>query len=198
MYYPWKTTEQKVNKASSNIISVKRKNHKKKNLGMILEKDINNSNSFYQQEKKALIFKNAVPIQIVKVEYPKRQKAKIVEAYYRLNSLPDYHGIYKNRYLSFDVKQTENTKYFSLNNISAHQINYLKQIQDFGGISFLIIYFKKLNEYFYLPIDFLISYYVDESNKKNIPYYIFKKYLWNIPFGYRPRIDFLQIVDKFI
>ncbi|KND62591.1 Holliday junction resolvase RecU [Candidatus Phytoplasma phoenicium] len=184
------------NKSSYNLQM--KKNTIKSNLGSSLEKDINASNLAYQHQQKALIFKNAVPIQIVKVEYPKRQKAKIVEAYFRLNSLPDYHGIYRQRYLSFDVKEINNINYFPLRNISPHQITYLKQIKNFGGISFFIIHFKKHNEYFYLSIDDLNIYYQEYPKKKSIPYSFMKKHFWNITYGYYPRLDYLKIVDKFI
>lgn len=183
---------------SSYNIQIKKKNTIKSNLGLSLEEDINASNLAYKNQNKALIFKNAIPIQIVKVEYPKRQKAKIVEAYFRLNALPDYHGIYRNRYLSFDVKETHNINYFTLQNISPHQINYLQQIKKFGGISFLIIHFKKYKEYFYLSIDDLTNYYQENPKKKSIPYNFMKKNFRNIDYGYYPRLDYLKIVDKFI
>ena len=53
----------------------------KANLGSSLEDDLNKTNLFYRQHGVALIYKKPTPIQIVKVEYPARSKAKIVEAY---------------------------------------------------------------------------------------------------------------------
>ncbi|MDV3147103.1 MAG: Holliday junction resolvase RecU, partial [Sweet potato little leaf phytoplasma] len=95
--------------------------NKKSNLGKQLEQDINLTNNFYKENKIAFIHKNEIPIQVVKVEYAQRNKTKIVEAYYRLKSLPDYQGIYKGKYLSFDVKETNNLNKFPLKNIPNHQ-----------------------------------------------------------------------------
>ncbi|WCA22418.1 Holliday junction resolvase RecU [Candidatus Phytoplasma oryzae] len=174
-----------------------KKNYNKKNLGISLEKDINLTNSFYQKQNIALIYKNAIPIKIKKVEYSKRQKTQITQAYFHSNSLPDYHGLYKGKFLSFDVKETNNKNSFSLRNIPFHQIQNLNQIQKLKGISFFIIYFKYQKKYFYLPIDFLNNH-IQKYKTKSINYKIFEKELIQIPFGYCPRIDYLSIVNKFI
>lgn len=153
---------------------------------------------FYAQKNIALIYKNEIPIKITKVEYPNRKKAKIIQAYFNLKSLPDYHGLYKGKFISFDVKETSHKTNFSLSNIPLHQIKTLTKINNLKGISFFIIHFKQKNKYFYLPIDFLNNYLIQNNLKKSINYKIFEKELFQIPFGYYPRIDYLKIVDKFI
>ena len=50
------------------------------NRGMSLEDDINKSNSYYLTKELAVIYKKPTPIQIVKVDYPKRSAAKITTA----------------------------------------------------------------------------------------------------------------------
>ncbi|MDO8167907.1 Holliday junction resolvase RecU [Candidatus Phytoplasma melaleucae] len=182
------------------FLKIDRTNNKtirKNNLGSSLEKDINLTNIFYREQKIAFIHKNEIPIQVVKVEYPNRQKAKIVEAYYKFKSLPDYQGIYKGKYLSFDVKETNNPKYFNLSNIPQHQIYNLQEVQKLKGISFFIINFKTKNKYFYLPINYLTDF-LNNSSKKSISYDIFEQNFFMIPFRYNPRLDYLKIVDKFI
>ncbi|KOR75402.1 Holliday junction-specific endonuclease [Candidatus Phytoplasma pruni] len=129
MDYPFK-------KEKNNVIS------NKNNLGANLERDINLTNRFYQEQEIALVYKNEIPIQVVRVEYPQRKQAKIVEAYYRTSSLPDYHGIYKGKFLSFDVKETNNKNNFPLSNIPQHQIEILQRAQKFNGIAFFIVHFK--------------------------------------------------------
>ncbi|MDO8060106.1 Holliday junction resolvase RecU [Candidatus Phytoplasma citri] len=185
MKYPTKINNQNLNY------------NKKSNLGKQLEQDINLTNKFYQENQIAFIHKNEIPIQVVKVEYAQRKKTKIVEAYYRLKSLPDYQGIYKGKYLSFDAKETNNVKKFPLKNIPNHQIIYLQKINELKGIAFLIINFKRHNQYFYLPISFLNNF-IQKSSSKSIDYQIFINELWQIPYSYRPRLDYLQIVNKFI
>ncbi|WEK82557.1 MAG: hypothetical protein PR2021_4910 [Candidatus Phytoplasma pruni] len=184
MDYPFK-------KEKNNVIS------NKNNLGANLERDINLTNRFYQEQEIALVYKNEIPIQVVRVEYPQRKQAKIVEAYYRTSSLPDYHGIYKSKFLSFDVKETNNKNNFPLSNIPQHQIEILQRAQKFNGIAFFIVHFKIKNKYFYLPIDFLTNF-LNNNKAKSISYQIFEKELFNIPFNYNPRIDYLKVIDKFI
>lgn len=173
------------------------KNNNKSNLGSNLERDINLTNDFYRDNKIALIFKNEVPIKVVKVDYSSRKRAKIVEAYYCLNSLPDYQGLYRGRYLCFDVKETNNKTSFPLSNIPQHQIDSLNHVKQFNGISFFIIHFKFHNKYFYLPIEFLNNY-IKNCSKKSINYKIFEENLHHIDLVYVPRLNYLKIVDKYL
>ena len=53
------------------------------NRGMSLEEDVNQSNAYYLVHKIANIHKKPTPVQVVSVQYPSRNKAKIVEAYYK-------------------------------------------------------------------------------------------------------------------
>ncbi len=52
------------------------------NRGMTLEEDINVTNNDYLLTDTAIIHKKPTPINIVKVDYPSRNKAKITEAYF--------------------------------------------------------------------------------------------------------------------
>ena len=52
--------------------------------GMTLEDMINQSNEYYLSHHRANIHKKPTPIQVVKVDYPRRSAAKITEVYYRL------------------------------------------------------------------------------------------------------------------
>ena len=67
--------------------------------GMRLENDINDSNKYYRELDKALIYKKPTPVQVVHVDYPKRQRAKITEAYYKTPSTTDYNGVYRGKYI---------------------------------------------------------------------------------------------------
>lgn len=107
--FPIKRATRKVNKTKNNIgyQTVKKtqpkkdgeKNLRKANLGMVLEEMINDTNTYYLNNNIAVIHKKPTPIQIVKVDYPSRNKAVITEAYYKTPSTTDYNGIYKGKYI---------------------------------------------------------------------------------------------------
>ncbi len=51
--------------------------------GMTLEEELNLSNQYYRSIDKAVVYKKPTPVQIVKVDYPRRSQAVIREAYLR-------------------------------------------------------------------------------------------------------------------
>ena len=71
------------------------------NRGMRFEEAINQSNAYYLNRQAAVIHKKPTPIQIVKVDYPRRSAAVIKEAYFREASTTDYNGVYRGHYLDF-------------------------------------------------------------------------------------------------
>ena len=82
------------------------------NRGMDFEEAINQSNQYYLLNKQAVVHKKPTPVQIVKVDYPKRSAAVIKEAYFRQASTTDYNGVYQGRYIDFEAKETKNTTSF--------------------------------------------------------------------------------------
>jgi recombination protein U len=173
------------------------KNMKKANLGMLLEEMINDTNTYYLNKGVAVIHKKPIPIQIVKVNYPSRCEAIITEAYYKTPSTTDYNGVYKGKYIDFEAKETNNLTSFSLNNIHAHQVEHLKQIVKHGGIGFLIVYFKKHDEVFLLPYEVLEGYWEKRNTeRKSIPYEVFKEKGYLIKVSYIPRLDYLKVLDE--
>lgn len=169
------------------------KKHYTAHRGMSLEEDISLSNQYYLSQDIAVIYKKPTPIQIVKVDYPRRQSAKIVEAYYRTPSTTDYNGIYRGRYIDFEAKETK-VKTFPFANISKHQINHLQKIIDHGGIAFVIIAFTSLNEVYLIDASHMINDYY-HSQRKSITYQKIKDLGHLIPQGYQPRLDYLKVVD---
>ena len=95
------------------------------NRGMTLENDINETNHYYDINDIAIIYKKPTPIKVVNVEYP---RVKIKEAYFNEPSTLDYTGIYKNRYIEFDAKETKSKTSFPLSNIHNHKIKHLSKI----------------------------------------------------------------------
>ncbi|MEC5422497.1 Holliday junction resolvase RecU [Virgibacillus sp. C22-A2] len=168
------------------------------NRGMTLEEDINTTNKYYLDLDKAIVHKKPTPVQIVKVNYPKRSAAVITEAYFKQASTTDYNGVYRGRHIDFEAKETKNKTLFPLANIHDHQIKHMESVIKHGGICFLIIRFAAYNETFFMPAEKLFSYWNDKQKggKKSIPYNVIKESGYSIPFQYQARIDYLAIIDK--
>lgn len=175
------------------------KKEKKFKNGMFLENLINKANQYYLKNNLAVIYKKPTPVQIVKVEYPRRSRAKIYEAYYTVPSTTDYNGLYKGYYIDFEAKETSNKTSFALNNIHDHQVIHLKNILIHKGISFIIIYFKYHMRYFLLESKYLLKYWENkETGRKSIP---FSEFLINGYTIYKNQddiLDYLKIVQEII
>ena len=163
-----------------------------KNLGMNLENDINKTNEYYIDKKKAYVYKKPTPIKLVKVDY---KKGQIQEAYFEKPSTTDYNGIYHGKYIDFEAKETVNKNGFPLINIHKHQIKHIRNIYEEKGICFLIVRFTKCNETYLLMAKDFISF-VDNDSKNIIPIEYFKEYGYKISDKYIPRVDYLEIIDK--
>ncbi|GJM56989.1 Holliday junction resolvase RecU [uncultured Dubosiella sp.] len=174
--------------------------HEAKNLdnhsgrGATLEKDINASNTYYRELDIALIYKKPTPIQVVKVDYPRRDRAKIVEAYYRTPSTTDYNGIYKGKYIDFEAKETKNKMRFPLQMIHAHQIKHLQLVQKHGGIGFFIIRFTYYNKTYLVDAGLLIEK-ISQTTEYAIPYEWFAANGHLIREGLYPRLNYLKVVE---
>lgn len=162
--------------------------------GMSLEDDLNKSNAYYIACGRALIHKKPIPIQIVKVDYPARSSAKIVEAYYKTPSTTDYNGIYRGKAIDFEAKETKSKTSFPFKNIHPHQITHLKRVLQHGGIGFLILRFTCFDETYLVDAEYMIQAY-EESNKKSISYETIKAYGSLIKQGLTPRLRYLDNVD---
>jgi len=163
--------------------------------GMLFEKELNKSNEYYINANKALIYKKPTPVKIVKVEYPNRSHAKIVEGYYQTPSTTDYNGIYRGKYIDYEAKETENLS-FNFGHISSHQVEHLKRVDEHGGIAFVIIYFKKVDKVFLIDIKPFYKLYKDKD-LKSLKYTDIEK-LGGLEAarGYSPLIDYLKQVDE--
>ena len=181
-------------KATISITSSKPK-HYTSHRGMSLEEDIGLSNEYYLINDIAVIYKKPTPVQIVKVDYPRRSSAKIVEAYYKKPSTTDYNGLYKGKYIDFEAKETKSDT-FPFANIFKHQIDHLKRVIDHGGIAFVIIAFTHRNEVYLIDASHMIEAYY-HSSRKSIKYETIKEKGHLIKQGFNPRLSYLDIIDEF-
>jgi len=165
--------------------------------GMIFEHALNLANEYYYNRNIAVVYKKPTPIQIVKVDYPSRNKARITEGYYKTPSTTDYNGVYKGRYIDYEAKETNNLS-FSFKHIFPHQINHLLRVHDHGGIGFLIIFFKKVNEVYLLDIAIFNQLLTEAKagGKQSISREQFQALGKPVSLGYTPTIDYLKAVDE--
>ena len=161
------------------------------NRGMTLEEDINLTNEYYEEKKIALIYKKPIPIKVLKVN---DNKTRIKDGFYEKKSTLDYSGIYNKKYIEFDAKETNSKTSYPLSNIHIHQINHIKKVMFYGGIAFLIVRFNPLNKTYLLMGDKLIEY-INSSDRKSIPLLFFEENCPKIEIKYRPRLDYLKVID---
>ncbi|WP_239710317.1 MULTISPECIES: Holliday junction resolvase RecU [unclassified Mammaliicoccus] len=200
MNYP---NGKKVSKDTSKVLSqdsTKYSKIKYGKRGMNLEEEIDKSNQYFRLENIAVIHKKPTPIQIVDVDYPKRQKAVIKEAYFRKPSTTDYNGVYNGYYIDFEAKETKNKTSFPLNNIHDHQISHMEQVSNQKGICFLLIKFSYHDSVFLLPFREFMVYWdrYKSGGKKSITLKEIENDGYLIPIQFRPRINYIKIVDQLI
>lgn len=161
------------------------------NRGMDLEAFINEANKYYDVNDIALIYKKPTPVTITKVTY--EQNNILTSGKLKCKSSLDYVGIYKGKYMDFDAKSTTNKTAFPLGNICDHQFLHIRKVLKYGGISFLIIEIN--NEVYLFKGEDLITF-IENNNRKSIPYEYIKTYGWEIKLKYNPTLDYLKAIDK--
>ncbi|MDC3413016.1 Holliday junction resolvase RecU [Aquibacillus sp. 3ASR75-11] len=168
------------------------------NRGMTLEEDINATNDYYLDACLAVIHKKPTPVQIVKVDYPKRSAAVIKEGYFKQASTTDYNGVYRGKYVDFEAKETKNKTSFPLSNIHQHQVNHMKAVINQGGICFLIIRFAAFDETYLFQAHHLFEHWDNQFKgaRKSIKYEQIRENGYFIPFAYQARVNYLSIVDQ--
>ena len=168
------------------------------NRGMTFEAEINQTNQYYLDWGIAVIHKKPTPVQIVKVDYPKRSAAVIKEAYFKEASTTDYNGIYQGRYIDFEAKETKNKTSFPLSNFHEHQIKHMSHCLNQKGIVFVLICFSSNKTYYLVSASLIIDYWKNQETggRKSIPLAAIKEHGYEINPGYAPRIPYLSILDQ--
>lgn len=164
--------------------------------GMRLEDDLNETNRYYLTHNIAVVHKKPTPIRIVNVRYPSRAQAVITEAYFSQASTTDYNGVYLGKHLDFEAKETTNTSSFPLKNFHEHQVKHMLQVQQQGGIAFVIIRFTSVNINYLLDISQLAFYWQRELNngRKSISLSELETTGHVVNSGYHPRLDYIATV----
>lgn len=115
--------------------------------GSTLEEAVNLTNEKYRQKKLALIQKVPTPITPVKIDQAKH----ITLAYFEQKSTVDYIGAVQGIPVCFDAKECAKEA-FPLQNIHEHQIAFMKEFEEQGGIAFFLLYFLSKDVFYYLTL----------------------------------------------
>ncbi len=136
--------------------------------GSTLEEMINRTNEKYADSGLALIQKVPTPITPIKMDKEKRQ---ITLAYFEQKSTVDYIGAVQGIPVCFDAKECA-VDTFSLQNIHAHQVDFMEKFEKQGGIAFFLIYYTHKNVLYYLPYEMLRFFWdrAQEGGRKSFRY----------------------------
>lgn len=136
--------------------------------GSSLEDMINHSNQVYRDQKLALIQKIPTPITPINID---KESRHITLAYFDQKSTVDYIGTVQGIPVCFDAKECA-AKTFPLQNVHPHQVQFMKEFEEQGGIAFLIIHFTAFDEIYYMPFDELYRFWrrMEEGGRKSFTY----------------------------
>lgn len=161
--------------------------------GSALEDLINFTNEKYKEKKLAIVQKVPTPIKPIRIDKTSRH---ITLAYFEQKSTVDYVGAVQGFPICFDAKECQ-TDTFPLQNIHKHQIDFMTEYEEQGGISFMILYFTARNEFYYLRYKDLLYYWQRqfEGHPKNFKYQeLDLKYI--IPSSAGVQIHYLEALQK--
>lgn len=120
--------------------------------GSTLEEAINLTNEKYRQKKLALIQKVPTPIKPIQIDQATR---RITLAYFDQKSTVDYIGAVQGIPVCFDAKECAKET-FPLQNIHEHQIVFMKEFEEQGGVAFFLLYFCSIDVFYYLTLKQLL------------------------------------------
>ena len=163
--------------------------------GSGLEEMINVTNELYMEKGLALIQKIPTPIKPINID---KGRGVITLAYFDQKSTVDYIGVSQGVPICFDAKETTKES-LPLANIHEHQIVFMENFVKQEGEAFIIVYFKKYDEYYMLPITYIRHYYLEaqKGGRKSIPYSAFPKELL-IPLEAGMYVHYLKTLSYYI
>ena len=136
--------------------------------GSFFEELINETNEYYRDNGIALVHK--IPTPITPIEIDKESK-HITLAYFDQISTVDYVGVAQGVPLCFDCKECAQDT-FPLQNVHEHQVKYMKDFEEQGGVAFLLIYYTQREIIYYMNYKELAYFYarMQKGGRKSIAY----------------------------
>ena len=136
--------------------------------GSTLEDMINHTNQVYREKRLALIQKIPTPITPINIE---KESRHITLAYFDQKSTVDYIGAVQGIPVCFDAKECA-VRTFPLQNVHEHQILFMKEFEEQGGIAFIILNFTEEDEIYYIPFRDLYRFWerMEAGGRKSFTY----------------------------
>lgn len=136
--------------------------------GSTLEDLINHTNDSYREKRLALIQKIPTPITPVSID---KESRHITMAYFDQKSTVDYIGAVQGVPICFDAKECA-VSTFPLQNVHAHQVAFMEEFEEQGGVAFIILYFTAKDEMYYVPFKELNRFWLrmQEGGRKSFTY----------------------------
>ena len=136
--------------------------------GYTLEDLINHTNDGYREKGLALIQKIPTPITPVSIE---KESRHITMAYFDQKSTVDYIGAVQGVPVCFDAKECA-VSTFPLQNVHAHQVEFMREFEAQGGVAFIILYFTSKGEMYYIPFSELDAFWsrMQKGGRKSFTY----------------------------
>lgn len=116
--------------------------------GSTLEEMVNRTNERYLELGLALIQKIPTPITPIEIDKASRH---ITLAYFDQKSTVDYIGAVQGLPVCFDAKECA-SETFALANVHPHQITFMENFEEQGGIAFFLIYYSGKDVFYYMPL----------------------------------------------
>lgn len=133
--------------------------------GSVLEELVNYTNQKYRDRGLGLIQKIPTPITPVRFD---KETRHITLAYFEKKSTVDYIGAVQGIPVCFDAKECA-ADTFALQNIHPHQVEFMEQFENQGGVSFLLLYYTQRQQCYYLRFSEMMSYWnrMEKGGPKN-------------------------------
>ncbi|MBR4574681.1 MAG: Holliday junction resolvase RecU [Lachnospiraceae bacterium] len=122
--------------------------------GSTLEDLINRTNDMYKEHGLALVQKIPTPITPIRMN---EDHTQITLAYFDKKSTVDYIGAIQSVPVCFDAKECSSDT-FALANIHEHQIDFMREFEGQGGISFIVLYYSHIERFHYLRFSHLMKF----------------------------------------
>lgn len=161
--------------------------------GSLLEEMVNLTNEKYREKNLALIQKIPTPITPITIE---KETRHITLAYFDQKSTVDYIGVVQGIPVCFDAKECA-VDTFSLQNIHAHQVMFMRDFESQQGIAFFLIYYTSKDILYYLPLRELLTFWnrMEQGGRKSFRLdELREKYFFTKKSGFMiPYLDMIQL-----